>query len=469
MKLINLCAAVCIVTVLILSLGKATSDYKGNNTFLKAVNAISSAPIDAYSLVLSIINTGTPSIEFTEFQIPIQPENIQNTDYDLSLGKVVFDRRQSFSDRDWGYVLLSLYDTAMLQSKVVLVDIKTGDIKHTWSVQGLNEVWASVDPEIKANNTLKHALEVDRNDRRYLHYHPYVTKTGMLISQHDSPLLAIDACNQLAFKVDGNFHHSIEPDNDPRFVWVPDTRVPGEHAFLYKNYRDFLVSKIDLETEQVAFSKSVTTMLMDAGIFEQVVGGVLNPGNALHLNDIEVAKTDTDFWQKGDLFLSLNAISTIIQYRPSIDRIVWYKTGPWRRQHDVDLISDTELAVFDNRISIYNWATIKSLDLFEYRDDETAAETNSIVIHNMSTGEDTRPFKNLFEKLDRINTATGGLQHFVDRNTVIVEATDNSRLVAGTNDEVFWTFQWNSQIRWFRYLDRVEGQALVERLGEVQC
>lgn len=460
----------CIVAVLVLSLGKTTSDYEGHNSFLKTVNAIASAPIDAYSLVLSFVQTGTPTIEFTEFQIPVAPENIQNTEYDLSLGKVVFDRRQNFSDRDWGYVLLSLYDTSVLQSKVLLVDIKTGEIKHTWSIQELNEVWATVDPVIEANGTLKHALEVDRNDRRYLHFHPYVTESGTLISQHNSPLLAIDACNQLAFKVDGNFHHSIEPDNDPQFVWVPDTRVPGEHGFLYKNYRDFLVSKVDLEAKQVAFSKSVTTMLMEAGIFEKVTGGVMNgSGNALHLNDIEVARSDTEFWQKGDLFISLNEISTIIQYRPSTDQIVWHKTGPWRRQHDVDLISDTELAVFDNRISIYNWGIIKALDSLKYVDDETAAETNSVVIHDMSTGEDTRPFKNLFENLDRINTVTGGLQHFVDRETVIAEATDNGRIVAGTNDEVFWTFQWNSQIRWFRYLDRTEGDALVNQLGELDC
>ena len=50
-------------------------------------------------------------------------------------------------------------------------------------------------------------------------------------------------------------------------------------------------------------------------------GGYLDDG--LHLNDIQPALTDSPYWKKGDLFLSLRHKSLILLYRPSTGKIIW--------------------------------------------------------------------------------------------------------------------------------------------------
>ena len=74
------------------------------------------------------------------------------------------------------------------------------------------------------------------------------------------------------------------------------------------------------------------------------------------------------FWEKGDLFLSLRNLSAIVHYRPSNNKIINYITGPFIKQHDVDIISDEEIMIFNNnnvkeKIQI-NFQKLKKSQLF---------------------------------------------------------------------------------------------------------
>jgi hypothetical protein len=69
-----------------------------------------------------------------------------------------------------------------------------------------------------------------------------------------------------------------------------------------------------------------------------------------HLNDIQPVLADGPYWKKGDLFVSLRNISSIMLYRPSTDQIVWMKRGPWLSQHDVDILDDHRISVYDNNV-----------------------------------------------------------------------------------------------------------------------
>ena len=57
--------------------------------------------------------------------------------------------------------------------------------------------------------------------------------------------------------------------------------------------------------------------------------------------------------EKGDLFLSLRSQNMIILYRLSTNKIISHITGPFSNQHDVDIISDKEISIFNNNIYFY--------------------------------------------------------------------------------------------------------------------
>ncbi|WP_369817405.1 MULTISPECIES: arylsulfotransferase family protein [Actibacterium] len=59
---------------------------------------------------------------------------------------------------------------------------------------------------------------------------------------------------------------------------------------------------------------------------------------------------DGPCWQQGDLFVSMRHISTVMLYRPSTNRVLWLREGPWSSQHDVDIVDDHTIAAFNNNV-----------------------------------------------------------------------------------------------------------------------
>jgi hypothetical protein len=50
-----------------------------------------------------------------------------------------------------------------------------------------------------------------------------------------------------------------------------------------------------------------------------------------------------------DLFLSLpRSSSNVILYRPATNKVIWRKDGPWSRQHDVDILDNHRISIFNN-------------------------------------------------------------------------------------------------------------------------
>ena len=99
---------------------------------------------------------------------------------------------------------------------------------------------------------------------------------------------------------------------------------------------------------KLLYSKSVTQILLRHGYANWLFGTDVYNDDPTHLNDIEPVLADGPYWKKGDLFLSLRNVSAIMLYRPSTDEIVWMKRGPWMSQHDVDILDDHRIGIYDN-------------------------------------------------------------------------------------------------------------------------
>lgn len=317
-------------------------------------------------------------------------------------------------------IVLSRYSGDEKRGVVDILDLDSGDVVHSYrpDINAINARSSLPDNVIN--------LKRDFGTRRYMEHHPFVLPDGSLIFHGmDSPLVKIDACSRILWTLDGDFHHSIERDADGNF-WTVETLHPPTIPFVDRNFDDDAIAQFSPDGK-LLFQKSVSQILIDAGLEHIIYSHEQYDPDPIHLNDVQPVTADGPYWNKGDLFISLRNSSMIALYRPSTNEIVWRQQGPWLMQHDVDIISDHEIAVFDN-----NTAATPS--------GGRTIGWNDIVIHDFVTGKTREPFKQAFEA-NKVRTETNGLFRFMQDGSVMVEEHDYGRLLAMTPDgSVEWSF-----------------------------
>ena len=249
------------------------------------------------------------------------------------------------------YLLLSRYDADLAEGIVELVDLMNFKILHTWNPD-INKFNKS----IKKIDEFKY-IDRDNNNSRQLLRHPKLTRDGGLLF-NSMPLRKIDACSNLIFQnAHDIFHHSIETDDEGN-IWVPSHIYPqslpvkkvGRRKIHSGGYLDDGIVKLTPDGE-IIFEKSVSQIFIENGLESNLFSTgktTLFDYDPIHLNDIQPVEFNGRFWKKGDVFLSLRNQSMILLYRPSTNKIIWKGTGPFFNQHDVDILSDHVISVFNN-------------------------------------------------------------------------------------------------------------------------
>ena len=335
-----------------------------------------------------------------------------------------------------GYILFSRFFREKNKNFVHLFDIKNNKIIYEWN------------PDINAINKLSNFdrnqknLEINANRNRYLFYHPYLSEDGSIITHSSSPLIKIDRCSKLVWQIDKRFHHSISIDHENNF-WIPTLEVPGDFKELHNQYHDDKIAKVSFDGKLI-YEKSVTEILKENDLFNLILNTYYGD-DPIHLNDIEPILDDSSYWKKGDVFLSLRSISAIILFRPATNKIIWYKQGPWRFQHDVDVIDEDKIAIFDNNVTL-GW--------------DQSQTNNNIYIYDFKSDKAYKKYEDLFRNND-INSRTGSLYRILDNGDIYVEEENHGRLLMGTEKgELKWEFIWNSLINWSRYISQKEFEKL---------
>ena len=129
-----------------------------------------------------------------------------------------------------------------------------------------------------------------------------------------------------------------------QYFFQVDKKYVGEN-FLY--FKDDGISKISTDGK-IMLQKSVSQILIENGYKHLLFGHQEFKSDPIHLNDIQPVLKDTKYFKKGDLFLSLRNLSFIILYRPSTNTIIKIISGPFSNQHDVDIINDKQISIFNN-------------------------------------------------------------------------------------------------------------------------
>ncbi len=367
-------------------------------------------------------------------EIPVNLKRLFTNNFDLQVEDrfPLLDGFSGTPNPQESYLLLSKYDGDLKEGIVELVDLTNFKVLHTWNpdIDEFNQLVENTE-EFKF-------LKRDANNKRIILKHPLLLKDGGLVFKNHSPLVKIDNCSNLIYQnTYDQFHHSAEKDVNGD-IWVPSNIYPqslsiekvGRENKTEGGYHDSAIVKLSPDGE-IQFEKSVSQIFIDNGLeylLFSVGGKGFNP-NPIHLNDIQPVDFDGEFWKKGDLFLSLRHQSMVMLYRPSTNKIIWSGTGPFFHQHDVDILNDHQISVFNNN----------SKDLFISGTRSVVDGNNEVIIYDFKTDQYTSYLSDSLTN-NEVKTITQGRSEILPNGDLFVEETNYGRTLFFNSDgSLRWT------------------------------
>lgn len=241
-----------------------------------------------------------------------------------------------------GYLLLSRFDGTVQRHVIELVALSDMSIRHRWQTDSAT-LLAGIDP---AKWPL--SLGPSWNPATYRAIHPYLTADGGLIfKDHQSFLIKVDACGKKVWRNDDVlFHHSTESDGADGF-WIPTLITPHTIEGVKADFLEDGLGHVTAEGKMIS-NESLAQILIDNGMEALIFSPGPYNADPMHINDIQPVLRDGPYWKAGDLFLSLRPLSMVVLYRPSERKVIWHKIGPWIGQHDIDVLDDHRIAIFNN-------------------------------------------------------------------------------------------------------------------------
>jgi hypothetical protein len=353
--------------------------------------------------------------------------------------------------------VLSRYDGDDRRSYVEFVDLNEQKVLHRWAPD-INAIFGRANPE-----TNPYLLR-DRSVERALLRHPFIDDDGSMVVKSGSPMFKVDACSNFRWLNDPEtYHHTIERDADKVF-WVPLAIQPPSIPHIPKTKFEWLddgIAAVDLNGK-VLFKRSIAQILLDHQQQHLVYGGSQYDNDPIYLNDIQPVLEDGPYWRKGDLFISMRTPSMIMLYRPSTNEILWQKAGPWIHQHDVDILDEHRISVFNNNSG-------------ELKDGRRPLGNVEVMIYDFETGETTSPWREALQKLDVVSV-TEGLARVLPDSELFVEEQNRGRLLRITEaGDVVWEYVNRAEmgrvfrLGWSRFIPSAAGAALAETLRTLDC
>lgn len=329
-----------------------------------------------------------------------------------------------------GYLLVSTISNKNQLAEIQLLNLSNRKVLHTWQ------------PEISELN-LK---DISKYNLRLAH--PLFYKTD-IITNAGGILIRLNKSSQIIWQNDGNFHHSIELDAD-NGLWVCGTiKKKSNEKSIQANIGDDAIFKFSPIDGKVLFTKSIYTILIENGFQNLLFNTGPLTEDLIHVNDIQPALKTTKYWQKGDLLLSLRNRSTIFLYRPSTNKIIWLKTGPWNFQHDCDFLNDHEIGVFGNDVTDLKGKTY------------LLKGHNNQYIVDFQTGLISTPYSKMFQQ-GKIKTLTEGRSRILPDGQLFVEETNYGRILFGDKQGVKGMYvnrlnkDYIGMLAWCRYYTNEE-------------
>ena len=374
-------------------------------------------------------------------ELPVQIKNLFESDLEIEDRFPLLDGFNGTPNSNESYLLLSRYNGDKKEGIVELIDLTNFQVLHTWNpdINSFNKL-------VEKNDEFKF-LNRDKNNSRYILSHPEITKDGGLLFHHSSPLRKIDACSNLIFQnTNDTFHHSTEKDITGN-IWVPSYIYPqslpiekvGRVSLYSGGYADDGIVKLS-PNGKILFEKSVSQIFIDNGLEYLLFSSGDNKFtiDPIHLNDIQPVDFNGEFWEKGDVFLSLRNQSMILLYRPSTNKIIWKGTGPFFYPHDVDILNEHTISIFNNNAQDFaNGAVVDG--------------HNEVIIYDFKSNKYSGYLNESLIKSD-VKTIGEGRSEILSNGDLFIEETQHGRTLYFNSD---------GSLRWSHFNRANNGKAYI--------
>lgn len=342
---------------------------------------------------------------------------------------------------DNGYLLISRYNKEMGESTVELFSIADQAIIHEWPLPRAEILDRARDMKFTRGNPL------DRRSFRALH--PLLLDDGGLVFNAGlpSPLARIDACGDIVWTINRNFHHSIELDHNGNIVSPIVLEGQGPTAL---PIRDDGYAVVSPEGE-ILEEYSITGMLLDNGYRGLIYGIGTFARDRIHLNDAQPVMFATEDAKVGDVLLSALSLSAVALFQPDTGKLKWVQVGPWLNQHDISQLADGTYSIFGN-------------DTVGRRGDFpmfVEAEKSDVYIYDAVNDRIEQPYSQLMGER-KISTLSSGRTRILPNGDAFIEATDNGKLYRIFPEGMRWEYVNSTSdetiglVSWSRYFTREE-------------
>ena len=311
---------------------------------------------------------------------------------------------------------------------------------------------------------------IDLNQRKVVHsWQPVlddrlrrfnVLPDGSLLAGGWRVTFRMDACSNVVWEQRLRTHHSYERGVDGYF-WSPEYVRPNTIPHMNPNSVEDGLVRFSPAGE-VLSRVSLSGALMRAG-HRHLVYGTKTGYTMLEMNDVEPVLHDGPFWRRGDLFVSLRAVSVVLLYRPAADEVLWLQAGPWQLQHDVDVVSDSEISVYGNNTFV------------DEDGDDRVWGANEVHVHDFATGETRSPWREAMRRHDVRTRRRGGATLFGDGGVMLEEADQGRVLMLSPDGEEVWSYVNRAsdgmvyQILASRWLDAEYGAEVARSIASLDC
>lgn len=335
------------------------------------------------------------------------------------------DGFEYYAPCDFDFKLLVSYKTKRNRDVIQLLDVGSGKLIKEWIPDSKQIDVLSFNPD----NPRKREKTSDLNLR-----HPIMLSDSSIVIGSEYSLLRIGKDNEIIWL--NNLieaHHSIEQNRKGELFVTGRNILSNQYDFLpfekevYDRYLyDDTIDKVDAETGELIYSKSIIDILVENGYEDLLKKDGFMISDPIHLNDIQPAMSTTEYWEEDDLLVSCKNLSLVFLYRPSTNKIIWLQQGPWLNQHDVDFLDEDKIVVFGN--DIFEFRKIDSYNLHEIISD--CYTNNDLYIVNLRDGQISKPYSKLFAD-NAINTIGQGRSQILPNGDLFIEETDENKIIIG--------------------------------------